>query len=159
MWVFVKCRQCDAKRTPRRMPDGKIQPFDRHCRQCGTSAFRLVKRQAIDAYELQYCLSVKEVDYREERKPFQKPAVNPAAANAKQTPPSYRPFQQTRAPFSPAFDVVEGEVVRKRYYSQNNGSSVWEELPFPWSAEKQTSETPKNNAGSWSGFRPRRQIS
>lgn len=125
LWVMVKCRHCDSKRIPRRMPDGKITPLHKYCRHCGASAFRLVKRESIDAYELLYGLSIKEIDYSEERR---QPQFTPR--------PGPQPKATPQAQQSP-FDVVDGQVIRKRYFTQSK-SSVWEEPPFPFQEGRST---------------------
>jgi ribosomal protein S27AE len=142
MWVMVKCQSCDAKRLPRRMPDGKVRPMERFCSRCGEKAFRVVKRDKIDAFELHFGLSVKEIDYTEERRtPGTK--HQPAANNG------FNPFKANQP-----FDIVEGQVLRKRYFSQNT-ASAWEEAPFLWGDEKLSANHPAQSPL----FKIRRQIS
>ena len=114
-WTLLKCRQCDSKRVPKKTPDGRIVPLHKYCRHCGSSDSRLVKRERIDAYDLLYAISTKEIDYSEERKPaWERPVTAQPSARAPQS-----------------LDIVEGQVIRKRYVSQNT-ASAWEEAPFNW---------------------------
>ena len=119
LWGMAKCRDCGSKQVPQKKVDGHIAPLNKYCRHCGSSAYYLLKKEKIDAYELVYAISLKEIDYSEERQ-------------APQAPPKVPIFgAQSKAPRSSKLDIVEGEVIRKRYVSQNT-SSAWHEAPFSW---------------------------
>jgi DNA-directed RNA polymerase subunit RPC12/RpoP len=141
-WSFVRCRDCDAKRIPRRLPDGKIAPLHKYCRHCGSSSYRLVKRDFIEAFELLYGLLVKEIDYTEERRP-----VEPVHTKGEQDP---LPLNK-EAIGKTAFDVVDGQVIRKRYFTKTP-SSAWGTPPLDF-------QEGRNQNTSGSHTRPFRNIS
>ncbi len=115
LWMQVKCRQCDSRRIPRKMFDGAIEPLHKYCRHCGSSEVRLVKKLKIDAHEVNYSVAVKETDYSEEPRPQAPGSFHP-------DPDFYPQFKgvntrsRNQRPYSgPSLDIVEGEVIRKRY--------------------------------------------
>ncbi|MBY0403519.1 MAG: hypothetical protein K2X66_06440 [Cyanobacteria bacterium] len=106
------------------MPDGNIKPFQRFCNQCGSAEYKLIKRQQIDAYDLHYSLSVKEIDYADDRINWGQDGFSHSR-------------QQSGYGQNP-FDIVEGEVLRKQYFHQKQGASGWKTTEWSPSAASAT---------------------
>ncbi len=120
VWVMIKCRSCQARRVPdKSVVLGAVRPLEKFCRHCGSTDYQIVKKDRIDAYELMYCVSLKEIDYTEE------------------APPNAEPVRQT-APFN----IVEGEVLNSAFVSQRT-ASAWQEAPYHWTSQQDGLKLPK----------------
>lgn len=171
VWVLLKCRGCNVKRLPKPVStpsldeslpqslplEHQLEPLDRCCRQCGSSAIRVQKRDSIEAYDLPYAVLMKEIDYREEvQLPSVQATVNTPQANPYGSPagwvapklPGYAPIsinpnltgnllnilEGPQARQTPSYpDVFEDEVVQQRYVSQRS-KQAWKSDPFSWQA-------------------------
>jgi hypothetical protein len=143
-WMQVKCRDCDSRLLPRKLLDGKIKPMMKHCAHCGSKDFKLVQVEAITSHELYLSVAVKTIDYTEERKSFISGGANKSMSQtmSNKIPPVQNPFESKSSPF----DVVDGQVLRTRYYSQST-QSAWDEAPFFWGNPSQAQKpyTQKSN--------------
>jgi Zn finger protein HypA/HybF involved in hydrogenase expression len=128
VWALVYCKDCGIRRIPRIGLDNDVAPLHRYCKECGSVGFRVVKKPEILAHEIPYSISIKEIDYTEpeiaagasaEATPSVKgfrTYTNPAAASS---PFMTRPkpaYGQSSQRVEPASNVVDGEVVRTRYF-------------------------------------------
>ena len=98
MWAMLRCRNCVAKRTPRKNLDGSIGPMYRYCEHCGSTDFQIIKKSKLHSHEMPYAVMCAEVDYSEEqprKKVYAAPKTNPFAAYSG--------------------SVVDGEVVSSEY--------------------------------------------
>ncbi|MBX2860628.1 MAG: DUF2321 domain-containing protein [Vampirovibrio sp.] len=105
VWTIIRCQTCGSKRIPKKCMDGQIRPVHKHCSHCGSVEFHLSKKTKIDAYELVYAISSKEIDYSEPRRLVDPPPQWPGPQSPKSPYPSYHYPR-----------IFEGEVVRKQQF-------------------------------------------
>lgn len=98
MWALVRCRNCVAKRTPKKNLDSSVGPMFRYCEHCGSTDFQIIKKTRLHAHEMPYAVMSAEIDYTDER-PHQK---------------EYAPKENPFAAYSTS-PVVEGEVLNSEY--------------------------------------------
>jgi hypothetical protein len=112
-WVFLHCRNCNAKRLPRPTLLAGIKPAQPFCRHCGHENYKIVRKDHIDAYELPYAVSVKSTVYAEN------PFARPLAA------------EKTHVRITvESGDIFEAEVLRRTEY--RGAKSKFASSPFQW---------------------------
>ncbi len=94
LWTLCRCRTCGSKRLPKTTPDGRVTTLYKYCQHCGQADYQIIKRDKINAHEMQYAILSKEIDYAEERLTQRKRPDNPFEIYDK-------------------LNIVEGEVIRK----------------------------------------------
>jgi hypothetical protein len=138
-WAFVRCASCNVKRPPQRQlgvhnyKAEAIKPLQKHCKHCGSAEFNVVKKPAIDAFELLFALPLKVID----------PSAKPIAPQLSQSAPSTSD-QFISQQLAPAANQLGGVSTDKINASASaSGSAAAQQKPtFAFSSKPQMKNSP-----------------